>query len=390
MPDNQHQTLVLSFSQTDTDPRVLRQINWLTLAGSKVSTIGIGSIPSPQCKEHFPIKIPPIWLRVISYLFFRGRIRFTILLGLFNKEIKHFLRQSKDFDLVVFNDIELAPWVNLISSDQKTHLHLDLHEYFLDQGIGFYWKILFSRYTKWLLSEARRINWKTISTVAPSIALLYENYFSRDDIFTILSAPSQSRCRVTPTCESKIKLIHHGVADLDRGIIQLIESVLYLEERFELHLMLMGNDKIIRKIKRVIASKNLENRVFMHPPVSTDEIVATINNYDLEIIFFPPKTTNLLHSLPNKYFEAIQARIGVVHGPSVNMCLLSKDHGFSIEIPTWNYRDLAVTLNSYTSDEIFQKKNKAAESSELYCAEVEARKFLAQLSVEYPEMNEFI
>jgi hypothetical protein len=388
MSDSQHRTLVLSFSHTAADPRVLRQIEWLTMAGSQVSTIGIGSFSSPQCKDHFSINIPPIWLRVVSYLLFRGRIRFLVLISLFNKEIEHFQKRTKTFDLVIFNDIELSPWANLFSSNPKTQLHLDLHEYFLDQGIGTYWKILFSRYSKWLIAQAKNVNWSTISTVAPSIAVLYESYFSRDSIFVILSAPSYSNCEVVPTDEARIKLIHHGVADLDRGIIQLIESVQNLEKRFELHLMLMGTSKVIRKIERVIAVNRLENRVFLHPPVSTNEIVKSINKYDLEIIFFPPKSLNLLHSLPNKYFEAIQARIGVVHGPSINMSLLSKEHGFSIEVPTWDYQDLALTLNRLSSAEIYEKKMRAAESSELYCAEVEARKFLAHLCLEHLETDE--
>jgi hypothetical protein len=116
--------------------------------------------------------------------------------------------------------------------------------------------------------------------------------------------------------------------------------------------------------------------------------VKSINKYDLEIIFFPPKSLNLLHSLPNKYFEAIQARIGVVHGPSINMSLLSKEHGFSIEVPTWDYQELALTLNRYSSADIYEKKMRAAESSKLYCAEVEARKFLAHLSLAHPETDE--
>lgn len=388
MSPSQHQTLVLSFSNTANDPRVLRQIDWLTKAGSKVSTIGIGPFYSPQCNQHFSLKIPPIWLRVISYLIFRGYFRFFILIGLFNRHIKSFLKQSQGFDLVIFNDIELSPWAKIFLGSPKTQLHLDLHEYFLDQGIGAYWKILFSQYSKWLLANAKSVHWSTISTVAPSIAKLYGNYFDRDSVFTILSAPNYSNCEVMPTDESRIKLIHHGVADLDRGILELIESVRFLEGRFELHLMLMGTSKVIRRIKRTIASNRLEDRVFLHPPVATHEIVQFINKYDLEIIFFPPRSLNLLHSLPNKYFEAIQARIGVVHGPSVNMCLLSENHGFSIAVPTWDFMDLARTLNGFTSAEIFEKKKCTAESSNMYCAEVEARKFLSYLCLMYPQDNE--
>jgi hypothetical protein len=61
------------------------------------------------------------------------------------------------------------------------------------------------------------------------------------------------------------------------------------------------------------------------------------------------------------------------------MCLLSEDHGFSIVVPTWDFKDLALTLNECSSADIYEKKLCAAESSKMYCAEVEARKFLAHL-----------
>jgi hypothetical protein len=70
------------------------------------------------------------------------------------------------------------------------------------------------------------------------------------------------------------------------------------------------------------------------------------------------------------------------------MSLLSKEHGFSIEVPTWDYQELALTLNRYSSADIYEKKMRAAESSKLYCAEVEARKFLAHLSLAHPETDE--
>ncbi len=371
-----HQTLVLSYSNTQSDPRVQRQIDWLADAGSQITTVGIGPFFSPNCFRHLPIQIPPIWLRAFSYLCFRGRTRFFVLIKLFNRKIENLLKNSRDFDLIIFNDLELTPWAKLILKNENTHIHLDLHEYFLDQGIGIYWKLLFSRYSKWLLNCTKKTRWSTISTVAPTISKLYEDHFPDTKIFVILSAPEYSNLEVTSTDSAKIKLVHHGVADLDRGLEQLIESVRFFEERFDLYLLLVGSSKSINKIKTIVINNNLQNRVHLEPPVASKEIVLKINTYDLEIIFFPPRSLNLLHSLPNKYFEAVQARIGVVHGPSVNMSLLSKGHGFAVEVPSWDYQELAAILNGLSTAEIQKMKQNASESAKLFNAENEAKKFL--------------
>ena len=92
---------------------------------------------------------------------------------------------------------------------------------------------------------------------------------------------------------------------------------------------------------------------------------------------------------PRKVMAELLGKVtGTSKGMGGSMHIFSKEHGFSIEVPTWDYRDLALTLNRFSSAEIYEKKMRAAESSELYCAEVEARKFLAHLRLAHPKNNE--
>jgi hypothetical protein len=378
MPQIPHRSLVLSYSHTATDPRVIRQIGWLEQAGSKVTTVGFGDYPSSENQNHIQLKKPPLILRIASYLASRGPLRYAVLIRIPNRETFEFIKGRSNFDLIVFNDLEFAPLAKHISGDSKTHLHLDLHEYFFDQGVGFTWKILFSRYTQWLVVNAQKTAWNSISTVADSIAEMYEHTFASPKITVILSASKYENLKPKELSDEKIRLIHHGVADMHRGITELVQSMKYVHSRFELHLMLIGDTA---KLKKLVSAEGLTKRVFFHQPVDTSEIARKINQFDIEIIFFPPRTKNLLHSLPNKYFEAIQGRLGIVHGPSINMMALSSKYKYSSVVPSWRYEDLVQTLNNLGDKSIEEMKRSADSASQFFCAENEYSKFIQLFSM---------
>jgi len=378
MPQTSHSSLVLSYSNTATDPRVMRQIGWLKQAGSKVTSIGFGAFSISDNQKHIQLNKPPLFLRLFSYLVSRGKIRFAILIRFSNPEVVKLIKEYHKFDLIIFNDLEFAPLAKYVSKDSKTHLHLDLHEYFLDQGLGFAWKILFSKYTLWLLKTAQKTIWNTISTVADSIAEMYTETFSSPVIKVISSASKFENLEMTQLSDGKVRLIHHGVADTHRGINELIKSMKFVHPRFELHLMLIGNTK---KIKSLVTSENLHHRIFFHKPVDTSNIAKYINRFDIEVIFFPPRTKNLLHSLPNKYFEAIQGRLGIIHGPSLNMVALSSKFEFAAVVPSWQYEDLVQTINTLENESIEAMKNSSNSASRFYCAENESSKFLSLFSI---------
>ena len=378
--------LVASFSNIEQDPRVLRQIHWLTSASYEVSTIGLGQSPSTRVNKHFQIKKRGLLFRSMSYVLFRKRLRYWLLIEHPNRKLIQALCKLGTFDLIVFNDIDLLPLAMRLKQNEQisridTRFHLDLHEYFPDHGIGLVWKLLFKHYGKWLQNQLSAEQWDSVSTVAPSIAKLYEQSQIFREVSYVLSAPQYEDIRPTECVNERIDLVYHGVADLDRGLVQLIRLVKSLDERFHLNLMLVGSKRDISALME--SAKDEIDRIHFCDPVKTTEIARAINQFDIEVIFFVPHTLNLRYALPNKYFEAVQAKLAVIHGPSPSMQVLSDKYRNCIQVDDWNFASLGERLNLLTVDEINTYKMNSVKASFEFSSENEGVRFLG--IVEGPE-----
>jgi hypothetical protein len=79
-------------------------------------------------------------------------------------------------------------------------------------------------------------------------------------------------------------------------------------------------------------------RVVLHDPVPYTDLVRTLNEYDLGIHVLPPVNFNNEWALPNKLFDYVQARLGVIVGPSSEMAHYVRTH------------DLGVVTGDFTAD----------------------------------------
>jgi glycosyltransferase involved in cell wall biosynthesis len=62
------------------------------------------------------------------------------------------------------------------------------------------------------------------------------------------------------------------------------------------------------------------------------------------------------YSLPNKFFEALAAGLGVVVGPSPSMSWIVSRYGLGSVVKTWKVRHLAEAINELTPDAINEAK----------------------------------
>lgn len=90
----------------------------------------------------------------------------------------------------------------------------------------------------------------------------------------------------------------------------------HLDDRFEMYLMLVPTDQdYLTELKKLAGNRAVE---FL-PTVPTQQISTFINQFDLGLFIVEPVNFNYTHALPNKFFEFIQARLGIVIGPSPEM-----------------------------------------------------------------------
>jgi hypothetical protein len=154
-------------------------------------------------------------------------------------------------------------------------------------------------------------------------------------------------------------------------------AALLLDSRFTLVLMVLGDDRSLAPLRShpAIAA----GRAVFREPVGVTEVASALNDYDLELIFFPPRFANNTFALPNKFFEAIQGRLGVVIGQSPEIVGFVRQHGFGIIVDGWTGKDLALALNALTPEKIAEMKNAANRAAKDFSTLGEGPRFLAEV-----------
>ena len=153
------------------------------------------------------------------------------------------------------------------------------------------------------------------------------------------------------------RLVHSGVAAPERNIEGLISAVHELDDRFTLDLYLVGDAGYI-SVLEILARRS--SRVRVLPPVAPEALPATLNAYDLGVYLLPVRSLNHRLMLPNKFFDFVQARLGLVFGPSVEIERLIAEHGLGIVTSGWSTDDLVDVLRGLTEGDVARFKAASA------------------------------
>jgi glycosyltransferase involved in cell wall biosynthesis len=95
------------------------------------------------------------------------------------------------------------------------------------------------------------------------------------------------------------------------------------------------------------------------PPVPFAELMDTVAAYDVALAFQRPTTFNIRYAVPNKFFEAVQARTAVVVGPAPELEAVVERHGFGVVTEDFTAEALAAALRSLTPERVAGLKQAA-------------------------------
>jgi hypothetical protein len=339
--NNLSRILVISFSPLSRDPRVLRQLNSLR-KNYHVTVAGYGS---PNINVDIEIDIA--LMTRSNYAKIRDSI--LMLIGLsriyywyYKSDVLEVVSKTKNlkFDMVLSNDFDSLPVALRLAGNKP--VFLDAHEFTPDEVDKNLWIFLPIRiYKKWLVKK-HISKVEMMSTVSSGIAELYVKNFNVKKPILIPNATDFVDLEPSTNFGKKIRLVHHGLASKSRGIEILINSMGFVKKSIELHLILVGDQIEIERIKNF--SKN-NSRIFFHEPVSVSDIPRFINQFDLGVFILPPFTSNHKYVLPNKFFEFVQARLGVIIGPSPDMERYVKHFGLGLITDGFTEKDLVKQLD---------------------------------------------
>lgn len=348
----QQKLLIISFSNLKSDPRVKRQINYFK-EFYEITTIGLADSEIENVK-HIPIFAPFNKLNFVIPLP-------KLLMGMFEsyywnlEEIKQTIEKTNglSFDFIIANDADALPVALKIKGNAK--VIFDAHEYSPEENNdSLRWRILFKKYKTYLIQQyAQKADF--MLTVCDGIAKKYNSEFSLNPM-VLTNAADYFENMNSMEVGSKIKIMHHGLALPQRKIENMIEMMDFVDERFELNLMLVFRKEEYKKeLEQLIGTKK---NVRLIPPVSTDEIVPFISQYDIGIYLLEPNNFNNKHALPNKFFEFVQGRLAIAIGPSPEMAKIVKDYDLGLVSNNFEAKNLAETVNSFTPEKIIYFKQK--------------------------------
>lgn len=357
--------LCVSFSPIYADSRVLRQLEVLQQHG-EVTTVGYGPAPEGVLRH---IEVPenasslpetPLGVAKLA-LRLHNAVELT---APGEKAVKQQVVESGPFDLVVANDARALPLAFAAAGEAK--VFADMHEWAAEERATILvWRVLVGPYMEHLCKKylPRTV---AVTSVSSGLAGLYtERYGVATEI--VRNAADFQDLAPSPVHPNRIQLVHSGTADPERNIMELIEAVDRLGERFTLDLYLLevpgGHLEAIRK--RADATP----RVTVHPPVPPETLPKVLNQYDLGVFLYPLKTLSHLYHLPNKFFDFVQARLGLVFSPAPEIDAHIGKYGLGLITGDTTADALVDALRDLTADDVNRFKAAADQAAHALSSE---------------------
>lgn len=308
--------LCVSFSPIHADSRVLRQLEVLSEHG-EVTTVGYGAAPE-NSSHHIQIpdgaaSLPETPLGVVKLAL---RMHSSVeLASPGEKAVLSDVLASGSYDLVVANDARAFPLA--FAAAKGAPVYADMHEWAPEErATVLVWRLLVGPYMQHLC-EKYLPKTAAVTSVSAGLAALYSEQFG---IATevVRNAADLRDLEPTPVDGDRIKLVHSGTADAERNIVELIDAVGILGDRFTLDLYLLGEPG--GYIETVKKHADGVKQVTVHDPVPPATLPSVLNQYDLGVFLYPLKTLSHQFHLPNKFFDFVQARLGLVFSsaPEIN------------------------------------------------------------------------
>jgi len=306
--------------------------------------------------------------RAITHLVLRKVLRIDRVLDDLNQArlgIAAFENQLREraYDLIVVQDIYMLSLALRIRGDAR--VVFDAREFYPRQNDENLWFRISEKPETERICRVHLPKCDAVLTVSPGLVDAYKSEFGIS-AHLIMSAPWYRELAPSETVEGRFRMVHVGMANPNRQLEKMIDIVAALDSRFTLDFYLMGSEDYIRTLQARAASWD---RVRILPPVSFDDIVPTLNRYDIGLYYLEPLAFNLRHSLPNKLFEFIQARLMIAIGPSPDMSRVVREYECGIVADSFAPEYMVAALSRLTSEDVRRGKQNSDTAARVLCFE---------------------
>jgi glycosyltransferase involved in cell wall biosynthesis len=353
--------LIFTYTPFAREPRALKQVRYLR-SEHDVTTAGFGPAPFDDLPHVQLVETLPYRFGLIGRLLYLGLLVLRVYplltqLSARDRAVRQLLAEG-DWDVVIAHDVQTITVAHDLAA--RHGVIADLHEYAPRQNEhSLAWRAIIAPYFRWLCR--RQVSRSAaVVTVSEGIVKEYKKEFGFDSILVVNATPYQDALE-PGAVGTPLRLVHSGVPAVQRRLETMIDAVLTTSADVTLDFFLVDDDSPYMESLRERAGDS--PRIRFNAPVPYRELVATLNQYDVGLSIFPPTTFNLAWCLPNKFFDFIQARLGVIVGPSPEMARFVERYGVGAVMPDFESGSLARLLEELDTERVATWKQASTSSA---------------------------
>lgn len=179
-------------------------------------------------------------------------------------------------------------------------------------------------------------------------------------------------------------LMYHGNISRGRELEVQMDVLLYDKD---IGFVMMGNagdPSYLDELKKRAEERGYRDRIYFMNAVPYVDLINYIAASDLEIMIFSRKSRNAVYSLPNKFFESIQAEVPMVTIDRTEMSELVNEYDIGYSIHQFSSKALSFCIKNIkrNPDEYNRKIENLRKAKKELCWETE-KEILQQIIKEY-------
>ena len=271
------------------------------------------------------------------------------------EELEPDLIHSHDFHMI---GVAITAARNLRRRGQETRVVHDAHE--LLEGLDYNSKLM----RDWLAEEGAHIGEvdAVIGVSQIQASRLQERYGLEEAPTVVLNAPIIDPGARPPTTlredigvEGRI-LVYHGTANRLRGVFTMVESLQHLSNDVHAAFVLQRDHALIPELRSLADDIGVSSRVHFLEFVESAHVPGYLSTANVAVIPLLP-TGNHHKTLPNKLFEALQARLPVLSSDMEATAAFIEEHGVGLVFAAGSAKELArAAAQILDEEEAYQAK----------------------------------
>jgi glycosyltransferase involved in cell wall biosynthesis len=386
---------IISLTPVTDEPRVLRQSKAFADQGWSVIVCGLKGRQKPPPHWRY-IEVEHVYdsKRMFESLALSWKKRLSRLSGTFAED---YYWRSAGYDgifehiatvenvrcnLAIAHDYFTAPIAARLAKISGGAYAVDCHEFSYEQYMHDQKWIREER--PWVHAMEKRFltNASVVTTVCDGIADRLRSTYKLPNRPTVVRSTAFFHDLPARPTGRKIEVLYHGIVSPMRGLEQTIESVKHWRPEFHFVIRGPGPDDYVAQLNALAEKHGVSKRVRLDPPVPFNQMVPQANSADVGFFVQEDISVQKRFTLPNKFFEYVQARLALCVADLPEMARLVKEHKVGVLVPKVTPESIAEQINSLTRESIDAYKQASVAAAKSLSWESEAEVMLRAYGIE--------